>query len=139
VPSPEELQKQAQSNDRYQKRHAELLLEELHDKGKLRDAYPLPAHVIQFDHDLMIVAIGGEVVVDFSLRLKNELREMPLWVAGYSNDVFAYIPSARVVKEGGYEGGQATVYTTLPGPFGPAIEEQIVGKVHELVRKVQAQ
>ena len=137
VPSPEELRKQAQSKDRFQKRRAELLLEELQEKGKLRDSYPLPVHVIQFDHDLMIVGLGGEVVVDYSLRLKRELSAMPLWVAGYSNDVFAYVPSARVAKEGGYEGGGATVYTTLPGPFGPATEEQIVAKVHELVRKVQ--
>jgi hypothetical protein len=27
--------------------------------------------------------------------------------------------------------------TTLPGPFEPELEEKIVGKVHELVRKLQ--
>jgi hypothetical protein len=137
VPSPEELQVQAQSKDRYQKRHAELLLEELRDTGKLRDSYPYPVQVIQFDRDLRIVTLGGEVVVEYSLRLKRELSEMPLWVAGYSHDVFAYIPSARVAMEGGYEGGAATILTTLPGPFAPAIEEQVVRKVHELVQKVQ--
>ena len=114
-----------------------MLLEELEEKGKLRDAYPFPVQVIQFEQDLMIVALGGEVVVDYSLRLKRELNAIPLWVAGYSNDVFAYIPSARVAKEGGYEGGGATLYTTLPGPFDPAAEEQVVGKVHQLVRKLE--
>jgi hypothetical protein len=137
VPSPEELRKQTQSKDRYQKRRAELMLEELQEKGKLKDSYPFPVQVIQFDQDLMMVALGGEVVVDYSLRLKRELTAMPLWVAGYSNDVFAYIPSARVAKEGGYEGGAATVLTTLPGLFQPELEERIVGKVHELARKLE--
>lgn len=137
VPSPEELRKQTQSKERYEKRRAELMLEELQENGKLRDSYPFPVQVIQFDHDLMMVALGGEVVVDYSLRLKRELTAMPLWVAGYSNDVFAYIPSARVAKEGGYEGGAATVLTTLPGPFQPETEERIVGKVHELAGKLE--
>lgn len=137
VPSPQQLREQTQSKDRYQKRRAELMLEELQEKGTLRDSYPFPVQVIQFGHDLMIVALGGEVVVDYSLRLKRELSAMPLWVAGYSNDVFAYIPSARVAKEGGYEGGAATVLTTLPGPFQPEMEGQIIGKVHELVRGLE--
>jgi hypothetical protein len=137
VPSPEQLREQTQSKDRYQKRRAEMMLDELREKGKLRDTYPFPVQVIQFDHDLMIVTLGGEVVVDYSLRLKREIKAMPLWVAGYSNDVFAYIPSARVAKEGGYEGGAAMVLTTLPGLFQPDLEERIIGKVHELVRKLE--
>ncbi|MBI3865616.1 MAG: hypothetical protein HY290_27400 [Planctomycetia bacterium] len=56
-----------------------------------------------------------------------------VWIAGYSNDVFAYVPSKRVLQEGGYEGGGAMTYTTLPGPFAPTVEERIVAKVHALV------
>lgn len=88
--------------------------------------------VVRFGGDLTLVAIGGEVVVDYSLRLKRELAGPAVWVAGYSNDVFTYVPSLRVLKEGGYEGGQATVWGSLPGPFAESIEERIVGKVLEL-------
>ena len=55
------------------------------------------------------------------------------WVAGYSNDVMAYIPSRRVLAEGGYEGGGAMVYYTLPSPWAPSVEEDIVRAVHALV------
>ena len=54
-------------------------------------------------------------------------------MAGYSNDVFAYIPSLRVLKEGGYEGGGAMVAYGQPGPFRTAVEEIVVEKVDELV------
>jgi hypothetical protein len=54
-------------------------------------------------------------------------------VAGYSNDVFGYVPSLRVLREGGYEGGDAMIYYAKPGPFNEAVEELIVGKVHQLM------
>ncbi|MGH9660512.1 MAG: neutral/alkaline non-lysosomal ceramidase N-terminal domain-containing protein, partial [Bryobacteraceae bacterium] len=56
------------------------------------------------------------------------------WVAGYSNDVFAYIPSVRVLKEGGYEGGGAMTGYGLPGPFAEGVEEAIAAQVDALVR-----
>ena len=46
-----------------------------------------------------------------------------VWVAGYSNDVFAYVPSERVLREGGYEGKDAMIYYGQPGPFAPGVEE----------------
>jgi hypothetical protein len=58
-------------------------------------------------------------------------------VAGYSNDVFGYVPSLRVLKEGGYEGGGAMRFSAFPGPFAPTVEERIVAKVHELVQRVR--
>jgi hypothetical protein len=62
-----------------------------------------------------------------------------VWVAGYSNDVFAYLPSKRVLKEGGYEGGGATKYVSHPhpGPFADTVEERIVGKAREVVASLR--
>ena len=51
------------------------------------------------------------------------------FVAGYSNDVMAYIPSDRVRAEGGYEGTDAMRYTNLPSPWEPGLEERIVAEV----------
>jgi hypothetical protein len=76
-------------------------------------------------------------VVDYSLRLKKELGPGKTWVAAYTNDVMAYIPSLRVLKEGGYEGGGAMVYYGLPTVWGPNCEELIVSAVREQVRKVR--
>ena len=49
----------------------------------------------------------------------------------------AYIPSLRVLKEGGYEGGGAMAYYGLPAAWGPRVEELIIGAVHEQVKKVR--
>jgi len=137
-PSRDQLEQQAKSEDKYERRHAEVLLQELEQTGKIRTTYPYLVQVVQFGDDLTMVALAGEVVVDYSLRLKAELTGAPVWVAAYCNDVFGYVPSVRVLQEGGYEGGGAMRYTDLPGPFAPSIEKRIVDKVHQLVRKVQA-
>jgi len=75
------------------------------------------------------------VVVDYALRLKKELGAV--WVAGYSNDVMAYIPSLKVLKEGGYEGGGAMVYYGLPAVWAPRVEEMIVDAVHAQIKRVR--
>ena len=73
------------------------------------------------------------MVVDYSLRLKREIgRDRPLWITAYANDVMAYIPSVRVLKEGGYEADSSMIYYGMPTRWAPAIEEKIIQKVHEL-------
>ncbi len=136
-PGREELQAQLQSQDVYHRIWAGAMLKTLGASGHLPTDYPYPMEIWQFGRDLTLVALGGEVVVDYDLRLKTELGGEGLWVAAYCNDVFAYIPSLRVLKEGGYEGGGAMVYYGQPGPFAPSVEETIIGKVHDLVHQVR--
>jgi hypothetical protein len=134
LPSREQLLKDSMSDNRFVARRARLLLQEIDKTGSLRGTYPYPVEVWQFGQDLTFVALGGEVVVDYSLRLKKELGPGRTWIAGYTNDVMAYIPSLRVWKEGGYEGGGAMVYYGLPAVWSPRIEELIVAAVHQEVK-----
>jgi len=136
-PTRDQLEQQAKSQNKYDRRHAEVLLKEIEQKGAIRKTYPYLVQVVRLGDDLTMAALAGEVVVDYSLRLKKELPGKAVWIAGYSNDVFGYIPSVRVLREGGYEAGDAMRYTELPGPFAPSVEERIVGKVHELTARAR--
>jgi hypothetical protein len=92
-----------------------------------------PVHVVRFGNDLSIVGLGGEPVVDYSLRLKRELSKPDgpaIWVAGYTTHSVSYIGSRRVIEEGGYEGRNT--------PWKPSLEELIVDKVHELHKRLGA-
>jgi hypothetical protein len=102
--------------------------------GHLPASQAAPVQVWTFGPDLTLVALGGEVVVDYALRLARELPVRPVWVAGYSNDVFGYLPSRRVLREGGYEGGDAMIYYGRPGPFTEDVEEIIIRKCHRLAK-----
>ena len=159
-PSVEELKRQASSTNKYESRHAEELLKDL-EAGRTRSTYPYLVQVAQFGDDLTMVGLAGEVVVDYSLRLKRELaaprgeailalssptskggtpspQNPAVWVAGYCNEVFGYVPSQRVLQEGGYEAKDSILYYDITvTPFTPSVEQRIVDKVHELVNQVR--
>ena len=140
-PTRKQLEEKAESTNRYDRLHGQRLLKQLAEQGQLTASYQAPVQTIRLGDALTIVALPGETVVDYSLRLKAELRtdeDSPaIWVAGYSNDVFAYIPSRRVLLEGGYEAGGAMRYMTTVlqhGPFREDVEDILVRTVHQLLR-----
>ena len=92
-----------------------------------------PLQTWNFGNKLAMVNLAGEVVVDYSIRLKNELGAEHLWINAYSNDVPCYIASRRVIKEGGYEGETSMYWYNRPSPFSEKVEDLIVDAVHDLI------
>lgn len=88
-----------------------------------------------FGDDMAMVFLPGEITVDYSLRIKREFDRSRMWVNGYANDVPCYVPSRRVLDEGGYEGAGAMVYYDRPTKFAPDVEELIMSAVHEVMPK----
>ena len=116
------------------------MLERLDRGEQLASSYPYPIGVWRLGDEIRFVFLGGEVVVDFSLRLKAEMTpRQSTWVAGYANDVMAYVASRRVLREGGYEGGGAMVYYGLPASWAEESEEVIVRGVHKLLGQLSVQ
>jgi hypothetical protein len=132
LPTREELIAQTSDPNKYIAMRAKMLLEDI-DAGKpLSQSYPYPVQLWRLGNDIQWWFLGGEVVVDFAIRIKAEQRAAKTWVAGYSNDVMAYIPSRRVLAEGGYEGGGAMVYYGLPTVWSEQVENQIMEAVNKL-------
>lgn len=130
LPTREDLLTQTKSSNKYEAQRARILLARI-DAGKpLSPTYPYPVQCWHLGRDIRLLALGGEVVVDYALRLKTELGRERTWIAGYTNDVMAYIPSRRVLAEGGYEGGGAMVYYGQPTIWAPQIEELIIREAH---------
>ena len=138
LPTRQQLEKDAASRDRYVASRAKLLLAQFDRDGRLSPSYPYPVQTWQLGSGPRLVLLGGEVVVDYALRLKKELGPDGTWIASYANDVMAYIPSLRVLNEGGYEGGGAMVYYGLPAPWGATVEDDIIREVHKQARAVRS-
>jgi neutral ceramidase len=104
------------------------------DRGEvLPSHYRCPVTVWQFGRDLTLVGLSGEVVVDYLTLLEDALGPNQLWVAAYCDDVFGYLPSARVLREGGYE--TRGLYSGGAGFFDPKAQDLLVQKVRELAQK----
>ena len=106
------------------------------DAGHAVRDTPYPVEAVRFGKSLTLLALGGEVVVDYALRAHREYPGEALIVAGYSNAVMCYIPSERVLGEGGYEVVDNMVYYGQPGPFAPGVEKGVFQAIHKAMKKV---
>lgn len=109
--------------------HARVNLARL-DRGETLPAHiRYPIQTWQFGDQLALAFLPGEVVVDYAHRLKTELDRDRLCIVAYANDAPCYIPSERILREGGYEGEGAMVYYDRPNRLAPGLEQRIVGAV----------
>ncbi len=102
-----------------------------YDEGRPMVSLSYPVQAVRLGAGFAIVAIGGEPVVDYALRARRELPVVVL--AGYSNSVRGYVPSARVLAEGGYEAGDSALYYGLPGPFAAGVEDTIFTAIRDVL------
>ncbi len=111
----------------------------LYDRRQPMRATPYPVQAIRFGHQWTLVALGGEVVIDYQIRIKKEFAGEDTTVAGYSNDVMCYIPSLRVLREGGYEADSSMIYYGKPGSFAESVEESVMATVYKVMADVGRQ
>jgi hypothetical protein len=104
IPSREKYIELSSSPVSYRQRHARQILAQM-DAGTVPKKVPLPIQIWRFGDDLTLVALAGEVGVDYAIRLKRDFGADGIWPVAYANEVPCYIPSERVLKEGGYEAG----------------------------------
>ena len=97
----------------------------------------MPIGVLRLGDDLTFVLAAGEVVVDYSLRLKRMLTDDHPWPIGYAYEVPCYIPSARLIKEGGYETESSLIYYGFYGPFRGEIETLLLNRLEVLVSRLR--
>ena len=129
-PSRDHLTEMSKTQSVVERNFAQFMLDILKQKNRLPESYPAPIHFWNFGDQLAWVFMGGEVVVDYQMRLEKELSQFPnVWVAAYTDDVFAYVASERVRKEGGYEVDASMLYYNQPGRWVSGTEDLIVARV----------
>ena len=133
APPREELEKQAAGSGGTRPWMAQQMLARLNRGEKLPTSYKCPFAVWQFGEDLTLVAMSGEVVVDYVRFIEDAIGPGRLWVAAYCHDVYGYLPSARVLEQGGYE--TRGLYSGGIGLFTPAAEGTVVTEIATLAEK----
>ena len=133
--SRETFETMQSDSDVYKQRLAKEMLRMYDERRPIRTVlYPVQA--LRLGRHLAIVALGGEVVVDYGLWTKSQFPKEKVIVAGYSNDVMCYIPTAKILQEGGYEAVSSMVYYGQPGPFAPEVEEIIHASIRDVMKRV---
>ncbi len=131
-PPPEDRLKELAKGPFWQSHCAKRMLAALAAGEPLPSSYRAPLALWRFGNDLTLAAISGEVVCDYARSVPRALNAGPVWVAGYSNQVFGYLPSARIVKEGGYE---ALGFPSGPiGWFSEKAEQVVCDAMREMAQ-----
>ncbi len=130
LPTREKLESELRDGNKYIAARAKTWLNHVDSGKSLPTTYDYPITCWKLGGEINWVSLGGEVVVDYALMIKGLPNAKPTtWVTAYANDVMAYIPSRRVLSEGGYEGGGAMVYYGQPTIWAPEIESGIMQEV----------
>jgi hypothetical protein len=132
-PGREQLERDARSEDISVKLRAEAYLKRLNAGQPLPESVRLPLAALRLGDELTFLLAGGEMVVDYSRRIKRALADDHPWTIGYAYEVPCYIPSARLIKEGGYETESSLVYYGYYGPFRGSIESLLLTRLEGLV------
>jgi neutral ceramidase len=149
------MNKMLQSDDPPQQVKAKFLIDQLERGEELITSYCAPIQVVHFGRELLLIALSGEPVIDWAhkfkqgagsgeqrVRILNSDSPLPapysplVWVAGYCNDIFDYVPTRRIQAEGGYEAGRANLWNWIPTPFTEDVEDRVTDAVHRLVARV---
>ncbi len=134
LPTVEQWRADTLSKTYAARKRAERYLAMIEKNEPLPKDYPhYPVQVWKLGDSVTWLMLGGEVVIDYDIRLRKSLPEIKhLWIMAYANDCPAYIPSVRVLQEGGYEANFSMIYYGMPSTWAPAIEDLIVNKLVQL-------
>jgi dienelactone hydrolase len=75
--------------------------------------------------EITIVALEGEVCADWGGMTRALATTQHAMVIAYANHCPGYIPTARIIREGGYEGDTSHMAYFLPAPFQPRMETEL--------------
>lgn len=133
----EELRQRLPNLTGMPRREFEHFIRQYETLGAPPDRVKYPIQVWRIGTDFTFIALTGETVVDYSLKFKAAYGWNNTWVCGYNNNLTSYIPSLRVLKEGGYEGITGMFEYGHRAPYTETVEELITSKVEELVRQAK--
>lgn len=136
--SAQTYQKDLLEGNKYEQRRAKLIMEAM-DKGWDISAHSYPVQAMRIGNKLTILSLSGETVVDYSLNAKKKYPKEHLFVAGYCNQVVCYIPTEKILEEGGYEPVSSMIYYGMPGPFKKSVESKVNTAIGTVMREVGVQ
>jgi len=89
--------------------------------------------------ELTVVALEGEVCADWGAMARSLPATKHAMTIGYANEVSTYIPTARIIQEGGYESDLSHKIYLMPGRFDPRMELEVAALIRRAVARVAGQ
>jgi len=101
--------------------------------NSLKVELPFTAQIISIGDDFHIVALSGEVCVEYADYIKRNNNNVFI-TAGYCNGAPGYIPTSLMLRQGGYEPDGSTIYYGMPAQFDELVEDVVKASIDNILR-----
>ena len=88
----------------------------------LPEALSLNCALVRINSGFYICSMGGEPSVNIQTILREAFPNLTLLCFGFADGI-AYIPSDKLIQEGGYEAEGSVVEYRLKGRIAPGVDE----------------
>jgi hypothetical protein len=85
--------------------------------------------------NLILVGLPGEIFCEYGLAIKKLCKPATAMIAGFTNECLAYFPTAKAIREGGFEPYSYKGYG-FPSRFSEKIESVFLNSIETLYRKL---
>jgi hypothetical protein len=102
------------------------LMQRQNAAGPLPATCPQEIQLLRFNPDFNAVFLGGEILSEIGLHLKEALQPATSITVAYANGLIAYVPSENAYDLGGYEVDGSHMYFLRPAPFAKDTESRIL-------------
>lgn len=110
---------------------ADEMLSRLELPAGLPGEVPVRLHAVRLARGVRLLGVEGELVADLGNHLIAQFPGGVTFPLGYTDGTQAYLPSSRMLPEGGYEVDSYWEYHQ-PAPFAPGMEEVLSTAVTQL-------
>lgn len=98
----------------------------------ISDERQVAFHRVTLGKELTVVGISAEVVTEYGALVNSTFDGSINIPVGYIDEVYGYLPVARMLQEGGYEASWFLRPFALEGPLNPLIEHYCLAALREL-------
>lgn len=105
-------------------------IENLKNKIEVPNFLPFEISILKIG-DIKIIGLNGEIVAEYAIKIKEKIENAI--IVGYSGVDIGYIPTKKIIEEGGYEGEVFLLYG-YPAPFSKEIEDIILNFIFSSVK-----
>ena len=103
---------------------------------ELLEYVPVNCGVIQLSPKFYILSMAGEPGINIQTVLRERMPDITLLCLGYNNAI-AYIPSDKMIREGGYEAEDSIFEYRLKGKIKEGVDEIFINGISEKIKEVR--
>ncbi len=118
----------------YRKKAALRALEK-YDRGELTPGLPFVLKCVRLSADVRMLCLENEMVNAYGRRIKERIAGDTITL-GYTGRVCGYIPTAQILRDGGYE-SESFLGAGTAGPFAEELEEAVLSAAVRLAERTE--